>query len=75
MATRVYKHPNPLPIINIIGIGAIPFRRHIGNRNIEVFTISIYEIDYIIKEREAANELEAKLLTEEENLQKTILKE
>jgi hypothetical protein len=45
--------PINLPKIDIAAVGAAAFHHYIRRKDIEVFTISLYKIDYLIKSRKS----------------------
>ena len=45
--------PTNLPKIDITVVGAVAFHYYIRRKNMEVFTISLYKIDYLIKSRKS----------------------
>jgi hypothetical protein len=45
--------PINLPKIDIVVVGAVAFHHHIRRKDIEVFTISLYKIDHLIKSRKS----------------------
>jgi len=47
------KKPTDLPLVDVCCIGAVGFYRNLIQPNAITFTTSLYEIDRIIKEKEA----------------------